>query len=191
MAEEKKETKVGDALLEKLLATRSVMISGEINKELADSFNRQMLVLDSISNDPITVYINSPGGDVDSGFAIFDMIRFVDSPVKVVGVGLVASAAALIYLSVDKQMRYAFPNSTYLIHQPLSELKGVAIDIDIYANKLGTLREKLDMLIANATGQSYEKVKADTERDCWLTCNEAKEYGLVGRIISKKSELNG
>lgn len=189
MAEEKKTATPDPSFGEKLLKTRSVMISGEINKDIANDFAQRMLVLDSESSDPITVYINSPGGDVDSGFAIYDMIRFVQSPVRVVGIGLVASAAALIYLSVPAERRFAFPNSTYLIHQPLSKLRGVAVDVDIYAKKIVQLREKLDRVISEATGQSLEKVAQDTERDCWLSSEEAKEYGIVGKIILSKSEF--
>ena len=103
--------------------------------------------------------------------------------------GLVASAAALIYLAVPKERRFALENSTYLIHQPLSEMKGVAIDISIYADKIAELRKILDQLIANATGNTLEKVSEDTERDFWMTALEAKEYGLVGKIVSSKSEI--
>ena len=189
MDEEKKTKSVDPTVSEKLLKTRCVMISGEINKDVADDFAERMLVLDSESHDPITVYINSPGGDVDSGFAIYDMIRFVESEVKVVGMGLVASAAALIYLSVPSERRVAFPNSTYLIHQPLSQLKGTAIELDIYAKKLGELRIKLDKVIADAVGKSVDEVSKDTERDHWLSAEEAKAYGIVGRIITNKCEL--
>ena len=186
---DEKKQNIDPTLLDKLMKTRSVMISGEINKDSANDFAVRMLVLDSESSDPITVYINSPGGDVDSGFAIYDTIRFVNSPVTVVGMGLVASAAALIFLSVDKDRRLAFENSTYLIHQPLSQLKGTAIDLDIYAGKLESLRKKLDGVIASAVGKSLDEVALDTERDHWLTAEEAVEYGLVGRIIKKKSEI--
>ena len=189
MEEEKKTKSVDPSLSDKLLKTRCVMISGEINKDLSDDFAQRMLVLDSESQDPITVYINSPGGDVDSGFAIYDMIRFVRSEVTVVGMGLVASAAALIYLSVPKERRVAFPNSPYLIHQPLSQLKGTAIEIDIYAKKLGELRIKLDKVIADAVGKSVEDVSKDTERDHWLSAEEAEAYGIVGRIITNKCDL--
>ena len=189
MEEEKKTKSVDPSLSDKLLKTSCVMISGEINKDLSDDFAQRMLVLDSESQDPITVYINSPGGDVDSGFAIYDMIRFVRSEVTVVGMGLVASAAALIYLSVPKERRVAFPNSTYLIHQPLSQLKGTAIEIDIYAKKLGELRIKLDKVIADAVGKSVEDVSKDTERDHWLSAEEAEAYGIVGRIITNKCDL--
>ena len=186
---DEKKQNIDPTLLDKLMKTRSVIISGEINKDSANDFAVRMLVLDSESSDPITVYINSPGGDVDSGFAIYDTIRFVNSPVTVVGMGLVASAAALIFLSVDNDRRLAFENSTYLIHQPLSQLKGTAIDLDIYAGKLESLRKKLDGVIASAVGKSLDEVALDTERDHWLTAEEAVEYGLVGRIIKKKSEI--
>lgn len=188
--EDEKEKKAGNPSLDdKLMKTRSLIISGEINKDSADLFAREILVLDSESHDPITVYINSPGGDVDAGFAIYDMIRFVSSPVRVVGMGLVASAASLIYLSVDLENRYALPDSTYLIHQPLSELKGVAVDISIYADKIGMLRKKLDSVIAEATGNTLEKVSEDTERDYWMSAEEAQKYGMVGKIIKKKEEF--
>ena len=126
---------------------------------------------------------------MDSGFAIYDMIRYVESPVTVVGMGLVASAAALIYLSVPSERRLALPNSTYLIHQPLSQLKGTAIEIDIYARKLEELRKKLDSVIAEATGKDSIEVRNDTERDHWLSAEEAKAYGLVGRIVENRSEI--
>ncbi len=186
---EEKKT-IDPTLSDKLMKTRCVMISGEINKDTANDFAVRMLVLDSENHDPITVFINSPGGDVDSGFAMYDTIRFVASPVTLVGMGLVASAAALIFLSVPKERRLAFPNSTYLIHQPLSELKGTAIDLDIYAGKLEALRKKLDAVIAEATGKSVEEVSLDTERDHWLSVEEALSYGIVGRIVMKTSDLN-
>ncbi len=189
MDNENKEYRPDPSLGDRLLKNRIVIISGEINKDRADEFARQMLVLDSESADPIYVYINSPGGDVDSGFAIYDMIRFVKSPVTVVGMGLVASAAALIFLSVPLERRVAFPNSTYLIHQPLSQLKGVAIDVAIYAEKIEALRHKLDDVIAAATGKSREEVEKDTERDCWMSAEEAKAYGLLSRIVSSRSEI--
>lgn len=191
MENENKEYRPDPSLSDRLLRTRTVIISGEINKDRADEFARQMLVLDSESSDPIYVYINSPGGDVDSGFAIYDMIRYVTSPVTVIGMGLVASAAALIFLSVPAERRVGFPDSTYLIHQPLSQLKGVAIDVAIYAEKIEALRHKLDQVIADATGRSREEVENDTERDCWMSAEEAKEYGLLSRIVTSKKEVTG
>lgn len=189
MENDKKEYKPDPSLSDRLLKNRTILISGEINKDKADEFTRQILVLDSESSDPIYVYINSPGGDVDSGFAIYDMARFVSSPVTMIGMGLVASAAALIYLAVPAERRLALPDSTYLIHQPLSQLKGVAIDVAIYADKIAALRKKLDKVIADACGKTVEDVAKDTERDCWLTAEEARSYGLVSRIVTTKAEI--
>lgn len=189
MENEKNEYKPDPSLSDRLLKTRTVMISGEINKDRADQFAREMLVLDSESSDPIYVYINSPGGDVDSGFAIYDIVRYVSSPVMMIGMGLVASAAALIFLAVPAERRVGLPNSTYLIHQPLSQLKGVAIDVAIYADKIEALRHKLDSVIAEATGKTREEVEKDTERDCWLTAEEARNYGLLSKIIREKKEI--
>ena len=117
------------------------------------------------------------------------MARFVSSPVTMIGMGLVASAAALIYLAVPAERRLALPDSTYLIHQPLSQLKGVAIDVAIYADKIAALRKKLDKVIADACGKTVEDVAKDTERDCWLTAEEARSYGLVSRIVTTKAEI--
>ncbi|MDD7200394.1 MAG: ATP-dependent Clp protease proteolytic subunit [Sphaerochaetaceae bacterium] len=187
--EQKKEQAPDPALQDKLLKTRSIMVSGEINKDSADAFIKQLLVLDSEGNEKITVYINSPGGDVDAGYAMFDMVRFVSSPVVMVGCGLVASAAALLYLAVDKDRRYALPNSSYLIHQPMSGMKGVATDIQIHARQMIKLRAKLDGVIAEQTGKSVEAVSQDTERDHWLDSSEAQAYGIVGKIVTRKTDL--
>lgn len=190
MSEEtKKEEGALGALNDKLLKTRSVMLSGEISKESAEQVIKSLLVLDSESAEAITLYIDSPGGDVDAGFAIYDIIRFINSPVTIVGVGLVASAAALVLLAVPPERRVALPNSTYLIHQPLTSLKGVATDIKIHADLISKLRTRLDALIAEATGKSAEEVASDTERDHFLTAEEAFAYNLVSRIVEKKSEL--
>ncbi|MCH3907783.1 MAG: ATP-dependent Clp protease proteolytic subunit [Sphaerochaeta sp.] len=191
MAEEQeKKAPVQDPSLgEKLLKTRSVVVSGEINKDSADAFIKQLLVLDSEGDGKITVFINSPGGDVDAGFAMFDTVRFIASPVVMVGCGLVASAASLLYVAVPRERRFAFPNSTYLIHQPMSGMKGVATDIQIHAAQLERLRTKLDHLIAEQTGKDISVVSKDTERDHWMTSEEALTYGLVGHIITSRSEL--
>lgn len=191
MAEEEKKPQAPQdpAITEKLLKTRSVIVSGEINKDSADAFMKQLLVLDSEGKEHITVYINSPGGDVEAGFAMYDMVRYIDAPVVMVGCGLIASAASLLYIAVPKERRYALPNSTYLIHQPMSGMKGVATDISIHAEQMELLRKKLDSLIAEATGKDVSVVSKDTERDHWLTSAEAKEYGLVGAIVTRKTEL--
>jgi ATP-dependent Clp protease protease subunit len=189
MAEEKKKTQSESQLQEKLLKTRSILLSGEINKESADEIIKQLLVLEGESNEPIRLYINSPGGDVDAGYAIFDMVRFINAPVTMIGMGLVASAAVLVLLAVPSERRVALPNSTYLIHQPMSGMRGVATDIEIHAQYLERLRAKLDSLIAGETGKSVEEVANDTDRDHWLTSDEALSYGLVSRIVTERSAL--
>lgn len=187
--EKKKEAQPDPSLNEKLLKTRSVMLTGEISKESADQVVRSLLVLDSESDAPITMYINSPGGDVDGGFAIYDVVRFIKSPVTMVGVGLVASAATLVMISVPRERRLGLENSTYLIHQPLSGMKGVASDILIHAENMEKLRLKLDTLMAEACGKDLATVQKDTERDHWMYSGQAVEYGLVGKIIHSKDEL--
>lgn len=174
---------------DKLLRTRSLLLTGEINKEMADKLIKDLLVLEAESQETVKLYINSPGGDVDSGFAIYDMIRFVSCPVTIVGMGLVASAAALVLLAVPLERRIGLPNSSYLIHQPLSEMKGNATDIEIHAMQLEKIKAKINRMIAEATGKSLEKVAHDTDRDYWLDADDAVKYGLISRIVTKRSVL--
>ena len=188
--EDEKKQKAPEQFSEKFLKTRQIILTGEINKELADSIVRQLLILDSEDEkSPIYMYIDSPGGDVDAGFAIFDMIRFIKAPVYLIGMGLIASAATLVLLAVDKEFRIGLPNSRYLIHQPLGGMRGVATDIEIYAKDMEKIRAKLNKLISEQTGTSLEQVTKDTDRDFWLDSDEAVKYGLISKIISKKSEL--
>ena len=188
--EDEKKQKAPEQFSEKFLKTRQIILTGEINKELADSIVRQLLILDSEDEkSPIYMYIDSPGGDVDAGFAIFDMIRFINAPVYLIGMGLIASAATLVLLAVDKEFRIGLPNSRYLIHQPLGGMRGVATDSEIYAKDMEKIRAKLNSLIAEQTGTSLEQVTKDTERDFWLDSDEAVKYGLISKIIAKKSEL--
>ena len=189
--EKKKAAQKPDALAEKFLKTRQILLSGEINKELAQAVNKQLLLLESDGTKPIYIYIDSPGGDVSAGFAIFDMIRFVNAPVVLVGNGLIASAAALILLAVPKERRVGLPHSSYLIHQPLSEMRGVATDLQIQAEEMAKTRALLNKIIAEQTGKDEKQVKKDTERDYWLTADEAMEYGLISKVISSRKELAG
>ncbi|MBQ3836651.1 MAG: ATP-dependent Clp protease proteolytic subunit [Treponema sp.] len=189
--EKKKAAQKPDALAEKFLKTRQILLSGEINKELAQAVNKQLLLLEADGSKPIYVYIDSPGGDVSAGFAIFDMIRFVNAPVVLVGNGLIASAAALILLAVPKERRVGLPHSSYLIHQPLSEMRGVATDLQIQAEEMAKTRALLNKIIAEQTGKDEKQVKKDTERDYWLTAGEAQEYGLISKVISSRKELAG
>lgn len=187
--DETKKTEAPDALAEKFLKTRQILLSGEINKELAEKFNKQLLLLEADSNKPVYVYIDSPGGDVSAGFAIYDMIRFVKCPVVLIGNGLIASAAALILLAVPQNMRVGLPNSEYLIHQPLSGMRGTATDIQIHAANIKKTKAKINKIIAEATGKDLKKVEADTDRDYWLDAEEALEYGLISKVISNRTEL--
>lgn len=174
---------------DKLLKTRSLLLSGEINKDSADKFIKDLLILENESSDPVKVFINSPGGDVDAGFAIYDMIRFVSCPVIIVGMGLVASAAALILLAVPKDRRVGLPNSSYLIHQPLSQMKGNATEIEIHTIWLEKLKEKINKIISEETGKSLEQVCKDTDRDYWLTSEEALQYNLISKIIKSRDQI--
>lgn len=189
--EEEKKTpaRPEDALSERFLKTRTILLTGEVDKDLSEKVIRHLLLLESVSSDPITTLVDSPGGDVYAGFSIFDMIRFVKAPVRIVGMGLIASAAALILLAVPRERRYGLPNSSYLIHQPLSGIQGVASDIEIHARELEKTKLRLNEIIAEATGQSLERVSKDTDRDYWMNAQEALAYGLIEKIIANRDEL--
>ena len=187
--QEKDKTPVLDPLAGKMLKTRTVLLSGEINKELAEKAIRQLLLLEDMNDEPIRIFIDSPGGDADAGYAIFDMIRFVKPKIWTIGMGLVASAAAIIQLAAPKERRVGLPNSHYLIHQPLSGIRGVATDIEIHAKELEKLREKINRLIAEETGNTVSQVEKDTDRDYWMNATEAVKYGLISKVITNRSEL--
>lgn len=178
-----------DPLAERFLKTRTILLSGEVNKETAEKVISRLLLLESQSDDPIRILIDSPGGDVDAGYAIFDMVRFVKPRVWMIGMGLVASAGALILLAAPKERRVGLPNSHYLIHQPLSGLRGVATDIEIHAREIERTRDRINKLIAQETGQDLERVKKDTDRDYWMTADEAVSYGLISRTVNRRDEL--
>ena len=189
-SKEKTSDSINDQLMQKFLNTRQIILSGEVNKELAEKVIRQLLILEADSaSKPIYVYIDSPGGDVDAGFAIFDMIRFIKPPVYTIGMGLVASAGALILLAAPKNYRLGLPNSHYLIHQPLSGIKGVATDIEIHAKEIEKIRAKINTLIAEETGKNVAEVAKDTDRDYWLSADEAAAYGLILQVIKTRSDL--
>lgn len=185
----KKKNSATDPLAKKFLKTRQILLSGEINEENAEKIIRQLFTLEADNSDPIYIYIDSPGGDVDAGFAIFDAIRFVNAPVYTIGMGLIASAAALILLASPKERRLGLPNSHYLIHQPSSGMKGVATDIEIHALEIAKTKAKINEIISQETGTALDKVTADTDRDYWLTADEAVTYGLISRVITKRSDL--
>jgi len=178
-----------EQLIQKMLKTRTILLSGEINKPLAERVVRQLLLLEEAGDDPIKVFIDSPGGDADAGYAIFDMMRFVKPEIYTIGMGLVASAGALILLAGTKQHRIGLPNSHYLIHQPLSGIRGVATEIEIHAREIEKMRGRINRLISEETGKPLEQVEKDTDRDFWMNAEEAQEYGLIARIAHKRDDL--
>ena len=172
-----------------LFKSRTVLIFGDIDMNMAERVSAQLLALASEGDGDIRVLINSPGGHVESGDTIHDMIRFVGPRVKMIGTGWVASAGAHIYLGAVKENRFCMPNTRFLLHQPLGGVHGQASDISIEAEEIIKMRERLNRIIARETGQSFEKVVADTERNFWMGAEEAKAYGLVSKVVASASEV--
>ncbi|WP_428377196.1 ATP-dependent Clp protease proteolytic subunit [Lichenicoccus sp.] len=175
----------------RLFDQRKVLIFGAINDKVARDVTGRLLALAGASDKPIDVYVNSPGGHVESGDTIHDMIRFVDSvaPVRIIGTGWVASAGALIFVAGVKERRLCLPNTRFLLHQPMGGVRGPAVDIDIEAREIIKMRERLNRLFSRETGQTYEKVAKDTDRNYWMSAEEAIKYGMVSRIINSVTEL--
>lgn len=186
---ENKTNEIPDVYRKKLLDQRTVLIYGEITQELAKDITSQLLLLSALSDDPITIYVNSPGGHVESGDTIHDVIKFVKPTVNMIGTGWVASAGITIYLAAEKENRYSLPNTRYMIHQPAGGVSGQTTEIQIEAKEIIRTRERINRLIAEATGQSVEKVEQDTDRNFWMSVDEAKDYGIVGKIISTSDEI--
>lgn len=174
---------------EKLFKSRSITIFGEIDERLARSVTEKLLALAAAGDEPITIYISSPGGHVESGDVVYDMIKFIKPEVRVVGTGWVASAATTIYLAAKKENRFSLPNTRFLVHQPSGGSRGRASDIKIQAEQIIKMRERINRLISDETGQPLERVARDTDRDYWMTVEEAIDYGIVGRRITSMSEL--
>ncbi len=173
-----------------LLKSRIVMVTGEVSQELAEDVVTKLLLMDSQSHDPIKVIISSPGGHVDSGYAIHDMMRFVASPVIAIGAGWVASIAVPILLGAEKGKRFSLPNTRFLLHQPSGGAGGQAADIRIEAQEILKIRRRINGLISEETGQPEEKVARDSDRNFWMNAEEALEYGLVQKIIATMDEIN-
>ncbi|HHT9131203.1 MAG TPA: ClpP family protease [Candidatus Tripitaka californicus] len=174
----------------KLLKTRTVVVADVINKKMAQQVIGQLLLLEQ--EDPkkdIKMFINSPGGDADAGFAIYDMMRFIRPKVKAICTGITASAAVIILLGASKEDRYSMPNARILIHQPSTGVMGTAADIQIEAGEIIKFRDKINRLIAQETGQSIEKVENDTRRNFWMTGEEALRYGLISKIVNRREEM--
>jgi ATP-dependent Clp protease, protease subunit len=178
-------------VLQNLFKSRTITIFGEINQKVAESTVAQLLALSVENDDPIRIFINSPGGHVESGDSIHDMIRFIKPEVKVIGTGWVASAGAHIYLGAKKENRLCMPNTRFLIHQPLGGAGGRATDIAIEAKEIIKMRRRINEIIARETGQPLERVEKDTDRNYWMSAEEAKEYGLVSRIIENSDGVEG
>ena len=173
-----------------LISNRTITLFGEINQEVARKTAEKLLALSFESDEPITMYIGSPGGHVESGDTIFDMIRYIKPQVRTVGTGWVGSIATHIYLAPDKENRFALPNTRFLIHQPHGGFGGDASDIEIHAREIVKTRERINGVIAAQTGQSLDKVAEDTQRDYWMSAEESVDYGLVGKIISNIDDLS-
>ena len=167
------------AIEERLFKARTVLIYGGIDQKLAREVSARLLALQSASDDPITVYINSQGGHVESGDTIYDMVKFVKPEVRMVGTGWVASAGALIYAAAKRENRFSLPNTRFLLHQPSGGAMGSASDFAIQAKEILRMRRRLNEIFAAETGQPVERVEKDTERDYWMSAQQAVEYGLV------------
>ena len=172
-----------------LLKNRTLTIFGEIDKAVAQRTAERLLALSFESDAPVTLFIGSPGGHVESGDTIFDIIRYVKPLVRTVGTGWVGSIATHIYLAAERDHRLALPNTRFLIHQPAGGFGGDASDIEIHAREILKTRERINRIIAERTGQPLERVQKDTDRDHWMSAEESVEYGLVGRIIETAADL--
>jgi ATP-dependent Clp protease protease subunit len=178
------------AIVEKaLFKSRMVLLTGEVNDVLARRVTERLLALAGDSDDPITVVVSSPGGHVESGDMIHDIIGFIKPKVNMLGAGWVASAGALIYCAVPKAQRFCLPNTRFLLHEPRGGIGGMASDIEIQAREIIRMRERLNKIFADATGQSVEQIKKDTDRDHWMLPAEALAYGLVGKVVKTATEI--
>ena len=176
-------------LEEKAFKSRTVLLFGAITDQSASDIARRLIALDADSKAPIDMLVSSPGGHLESGDAIHDIIRFIAAPVNMIGTGWVGSAATHLYLSVPRERRFCTPNTRFLIHQPSGGAGGPASDIAIHAQEIIKARERIARAIARETGKPYDTVLNDIERDRWLSAEEAIEYGILGRIIQSKNDI--
>ncbi len=184
---EKEKTEKAYDIYSRLLKDRIILLNGEINDDSANIIVAQLLYLDSLNNDDINLYINSPGGSITSGFAIYDTMNFVKSNVSTICIGMCASMAAFLLSSGQKGKRFCLPNSEVMIHQPLGGASGQATEIKIAAERILKLKEKLNFILANNTNQDLKKIESDTERDYFLSAKEALDYGIIDKIIETNS----
>jgi ATP-dependent Clp protease protease subunit len=177
--------RLGQRVTDNLFNSRTVLIFGEITSALAENVTAQLLGLSQENSQPIRVIIHSQGGHVEAGDTIFDVIRSIEPEVKMIGTGWVVSAGALIYVSARRENRVCLPNTRFMLHQPLGGVGGPAADVEIEAAQIIALRQRLNRLFSREAGQPFEKVERETERNLWMTASEAKEYGLVSRIVER------
>ncbi len=175
---------------EKRFRSRSISIFGQINEKIARTVTEQLLALSAESGEPITIYISSPGGHVESGDVIYDMIKYIQPEVRVVGTGWVASAATNIYLAAKKENRYSLPNTRYLVHQPSGGSQGDATDIKIQAEQIVKTKQRINRIISEETGRPLEQVEEDTDRDYWMSVDEAIEYGIVSKVVTSIGDIS-
>jgi ATP-dependent Clp protease protease subunit len=176
-------------IVERLLESRTILLHGEITSRLAQEITAQLLALAATGDEPITMFLHSEGGHVEAGDTIHDMVKFVKPRVRIIGTGWVASAGTHIYLAAPKKDRFCLPNTRFMIHQPLGGVGGRATDIRIEAEEIMKARTRLNQTIADATGQPLAKVEQDTERNYWMSPEEALAYGIVGKVIKSAAEL--
>jgi len=189
-APEAKKEESASSLMEKaLFDSRTILLTGEINDKAARSVSAQLLAYSAVSDKPILLVLSSPGGHVESGDMIHDMIRFVRAPVKILGTGWCASAGALIFAAGKKENRFCLPNTRFLLHEPRGGVGGQASDVEIQAREIIKMRERLNRIFAEATGQPVEQIKKDTDRDYWMSAQEALAYGLVGKIVTSHADI--
>lgn len=192
MAEEKDTPKSASSSIieEKLFKSRSISVFGQVDEKMARAVSQQLLALSADGDEPITLYISSPGGHVESGDVIYDMIKFVKPTVRVIGTGWVASAATNIYLAAKKDNRFSLPNTRYLVHQPSGGSRGNATDIKIQMEEILKTKERINRIISEETGRPLEQVEKDTDRDYWMSVDEAIDYGIVTKVVNSISELD-
>ncbi|UPH72784.1 ATP-dependent Clp protease proteolytic subunit [Abyssibius alkaniclasticus] len=186
---ETKDEKASTPVEQLFFKSRTVIVTGAINDKLASRTVTHLLALAEESDDPINMFISSPGGHVESGDMVHDMIKFIRPTVRTIGSGWVASAGALIFVGAARENRFCLPNTRFLLHQPSGGIGGSASDIQIQAEQIRRMSERFHKLFAEATGQTPEKIAQDTRRDFWLNTDEALNYGLLGKVISSVNEL--
>lgn len=188
--QDKQEQEKSISVEKALLKSRTVIISEQITQELAAKVTARLLALQEMGDEPIKLFINSQGGHVEAGDTIHDMIKFIKPEVLVIGTGWVASAGITIYLAARKENRFTLPNTRFMIHQPLGGVRGQVTDIQIEANEILRIRDRINHLISDGTGQPYEKVVQDTDRNFWMSPQEAIDYGIATHLITRQDDLN-